>query len=144
MAPCNMTKVALDDRVKGGLLCPITDERVLEWIVPLVNDREPNPPPSYVVCFLSFLDRGFGMPASRFIRALAHYYGVELHNINPNSIMQAAVFVTVCEGYLGIPPHWYLWLHLFKVEMSSRNVGGEKRPLRAGGCTLQLRQSRSH
>ena len=28
--------------------------------------------------------------------------------------------------------------------MSSRNEGGEKRPLRAGGCTLQLHQSRSH
>jgi hypothetical protein len=27
--------------------------------------------------------------------------------------------------------------------MSSQNEGGEKRPLRAGGCTLQLRQSRS-
>jgi len=42
----------------------------------------------------------------------------------------------VCEGYLGIPPHWNLWLHLFKVEMSSCTEGGEKRPLRAGGCTL--------
>jgi hypothetical protein len=28
--------------------------------------------------------------------------------------------------------------------MSSRHEGGEKRPLRVGGCTLQLRQSRSH
>jgi hypothetical protein len=28
--------------------------------------------------------------------------------------------------------------------MSSRNEGGEKRPLRVGGCTLQLRQSSSH
>jgi hypothetical protein len=69
---------------------------------------------------------------------------VELHNLNPNSVMQAAVFATVCKGFLGIPPHWFLWLHLFKAEMSSRNEGGEKRPLRAGGCTLQLRQSRSH
>jgi len=104
-----------------------------------VNDREPNLPPGYVVCFLSFLDRGFGIPAGRFIRALVHYYEVELHNFNPNSIIQAVVFATVCEGYLGIHPHWYLWLHLFKAEMSSRNEGGEKRPLRASGCMLQLR-----
>ena len=127
----------------GGLLHPVTDEGMPEWIMPPVNDREPNPPPSYVVCFLSFLDRRFGILACRFMRALAHYYEVELHNFNLNSIMQAAIFTTVCEGYLGIPPHWYLWLHLFKAEMSSRNEGREKRPLRVGGCTLQLRQSRS-
>jgi hypothetical protein len=44
--------------------------------------------------------------------ALPHYYGVELHNFNPNSIAQAAIFTAVCEGYLGIEPHWDLWLHL--------------------------------
>ena len=109
-----------------------------------MNDTEPNRPLGYVVCFLSFLDWGFGMLSGRFVRALAHYYGVELHNFNPNSIMQEAVFVTVCLGYLGIPPHWYLWLHLFKAEMSSRNEGREKRPLRAGNCMLQLWQSCSH
>jgi hypothetical protein len=31
------------------------------------------------------------------MRALSHYYGVELHNFNPNSIAQAANFVAVCE-----------------------------------------------
>jgi hypothetical protein len=93
--PCTVTKAALDARVKGGLLRPITDERAPEWIVPPTNDREPNPPPGYVVCFLSFLDRGFRTPVGRLIRALLYYYGVELHNLNPNSIMQAAVFATV-------------------------------------------------
>jgi len=99
---CHTTKAALDTRVKSGLLRPITDVRASEWIVPPANDREPNPPPGYVVCFLSFLDRGFGTPAGRLIHALLHYYEVELHNLNPNSIMQAAIFATVCEGYLGI------------------------------------------
>ena len=58
--------------------------------------------------------------------------------------MQAAVFATVCEGFLGVSAHWNLWLHLFQADMSSRHERGEKKPLRAGGCTLQLRQSRSH
>ena len=142
--PCNTTRVALDARVKSGLLRPITDEGAPEWIVPPANDREPNPPTGYVVCFQSFLEWGFGMPAGRLIRAILHYYVVELHNLNPNSVMQAAVFAMVCEGFLGVPPHWNLWLHLFKVEMSSRNEGGEKRPLRVSGCTLQLHQSHTH
>ena len=47
------------------------------------------------------------------MRALPHYYGVELHNFNPNSIAQMTIFVAVYEGYLGIAPHWELWLHLF-------------------------------
>ena len=50
----------------------------------------------------------------------------------------------MCEGFLGLPPHWNLWLHLFKADMSARYEGGEKIPLRVGGCTLQLRQARSH
>ena len=55
--------------------------------MPLVNDKEPNPLPGYVVCFLSFLDRGFGIPACWFMRSLVHYYELELHNFNTNSIM---------------------------------------------------------
>jgi hypothetical protein len=80
------------------------NEKTLEWLVRSVNDREPNPPLGYVVCFLVFLDRGFGILASHFMRALMHYYGVELHKFNPNSIMETVVFVTVCEGYLGFRP----------------------------------------
>ena len=103
--PSNVTRSVLDARVKAGILRPLTDIELPEWIVPSANDRELNPPPGYVVCFLSFLDRGFGTPASRLIRAILHYYEVELHNLNPNSVMQAAVFATVCEGFLGVPPH---------------------------------------
>jgi hypothetical protein len=60
----------------------------------------------------SFHEWGFGVPASRFMRAILYHYGVELHNLSPNSISQAAIFVAVCEGYLGIAPHWDLWTHL--------------------------------
>jgi hypothetical protein len=31
-------------------------------------------------------ERGFTVPASRFMRGLCHYYGVELHNFDPNVI----------------------------------------------------------
>jgi len=141
--PSNVTRSALDARVKARILRPLTDVELPEWIVPLANDREPNPPPGYVVCFLSFLDRGFGTPVGRLIRAILRYYEVELHNLNPNSVMQVAVFAMVCERFLGVPPHWNLWLHLFKADMAARYEGGEKFPLWVGGCTLQLRQQRS-
>jgi hypothetical protein len=54
----------------------------------------------YVLSFVSFHERGFRVPASRFMRAILHFYGVELHNLNPNSIAQAAIFAAVCEGFL--------------------------------------------
>jgi hypothetical protein len=47
---------------------------------------------------------GVGVSASRFMRAILHFYGVELHNLSPNSIAQAAIVAAVCEGFLGIAP----------------------------------------
>jgi hypothetical protein len=77
------------------------------------------------------------------MRAILHVYGVELHNLSPNSISQAAIFAAVCEGYLGIDPHLDLWTHLFSAELFALPAG-ERRvrtAVRAGGCILQLRQS---
>jgi hypothetical protein len=65
------------------------------------SEVDPTPPAGYVVSFIPFHKRGFGVPASRFMRALLHYYGVELANFNPNSIAQAAIFTVVCEGFFG-------------------------------------------
>ena len=42
---------------------------------------------------------------------------MELHNFAPNSISQAAVFIAVCEGFLGVEMHWDLWVHLFRGEL---------------------------
>src|SRR6187455_1759522 len=96
----------------------------------------PSPPPGYVVSFVSFHERGFGVPASHFMRAILHNYGVELHNLSPNSISQAAIFAAVCEGYLGIDPHWDLWTHLFSVELFALTTGEKKvhMVVQAGGC----------
>jgi hypothetical protein len=57
---------------------------------------------------------------------------------NPNSIAQEAIFAAIYEGYLGIPPHWNLWLHLFKAEHFTKAVEGEgsQKMVRASDCTL--------
>jgi hypothetical protein len=134
----------LEDLVAEGLLRPLSDERRPEWIPP-VSGAAPSPPPGYIVSFVSFHERGFGVPASRFMRAILHHYGVELHNLSPNSISQAAIFVAVCEGFLGIAPHWDLWTHLFFAELFASPTGERKvrAAVRASGCILQLRQSRA-
>jgi hypothetical protein len=90
----------LEALVVDGLLRPLSSAPQPEWIAP-GSGVGPTLPPGYVVSFIPFHERGFGVPASRFMRALLHYYGVELHNFNPNSIAQAAIFATVCEGFFG-------------------------------------------
>jgi hypothetical protein len=98
-----VTAEDLEDLVAEGLLRPLSDERQPEWIPP-ASGTAPSPPPGYVVSFVSFHERGFGVPASRFMREIMYNYEVELHNLSPNSISQAAIFVALCEGYLGIVP----------------------------------------
>ena len=111
----------------------VADERLLPinsnpsqpvWIPPRPEEVEPNPPSGYIVSLVRLHERGFGLPVGRFMRALCDYFGVELHNFSPNSISQAAVFVTVCEGYLGIEAHWDLWIHLFRGELFIDNARG--------------------
>jgi hypothetical protein len=79
------------------------------------------------------------------MRALLQYYGVELHNFNPHSIAQAAIFAPICEVFLGIDPHWDLWTHLFSAEFFAASTDVKKvcMAVRAGGCTLQLRSGRA-
>ena len=87
----------LEALVAEGLLRPLSGDSQPEWMAP-PSGAAPSPPPGYVLSFVSFHERGFGVPASRFMRAILHVYGVELHNLSPNSISQAAIFAVVCEG----------------------------------------------
>ena len=132
--------------VAGGQLPGITDQARPEWVVPPASHRVPSPPEGYVVSFIRLHERGFNVPASRFMRALCFYYGVELHNFAPNAISQAATFVAVCEGFLGIEVHWDLWVHLFRGELHTASSGakGLRRPVRAGGLTFAVRENRKH
>jgi hypothetical protein len=75
---------------------------------------------------------------------LCFHYGVELHNFAPNVISQAATFVGVCEGFLGIPVNWDLWVHLFRAELHTATTLEPKtrRAARASGVTITVRETR--
>jgi hypothetical protein len=137
----SVTRLALGELVSTGPLAANEEGWPAEWIVPPAGDHVPNPPSGYVVSFTRFHERGFTAPASRFMRALCHHYGVELHNFAPNAVSQAATFVGVCEGYLGIPVNWDLWIHLFRAELFTQPMTEQRsrRAVRAGGMSLALR-----
>jgi hypothetical protein len=94
----------LEELVHDGLLQPKTSQTQPKWRAPPSDHWEPAPPEGYVVSFICFHTRGFSVPASPFMRALLHYYKVELHHLAPNAISQATIFAAVCEGYLGMEP----------------------------------------
>jgi hypothetical protein len=96
--------------VEAGQLPPLTE--AVEWIVP-ADESVPRPPRGYVVSFVAFNERGFSVPADRFIREVLFAYGLQLQHLNPNSIQQITAFKAMCEGFLGIGAHWHLFGYFF-------------------------------
>ena len=131
----------MEGLVKKGLLAPLTD--VVEWIVPETEDV-PAPPDGYVVSFVHFHERGFGMPPHRFLRGLLHYYGVELQHLNPNGIQHMALFVAVCEGFLGMPANFELWKYFFSVSLITKPGRLRERLAVPVGCaSIHMRRFRA-
>ena len=139
--PSSMTEHRLLELEKEGLLRPCVSSSWPKWIALAVDHREPRPPKGYVVSFAKFHRQGLGSPPSRFMWVLCHHYSVELQHFSPNAITAAAIFAAVCEGYLGMMPHWELWLHLYRGELFHDPSGttGVRKPVRAWCLNLVLK-----
>jgi hypothetical protein len=88
------------------------------------------PPPGFRVIFIAFLLRGLSFPPHPFLRGLFFAYGIQLHDLNPNSILHIACFITLCECFLGIEPHWALWRRIFAIR--------HPLPYQTGGFGVQV------
>jgi hypothetical protein len=99
------------------------------------TERIPKPPSGFRVMFLAFLLRGLSLPAHEFLHGLLFLYGVQLHQLTPNSILHIACFITFCESFLGIEPHFLLWKFLFWLLPS---VALSKKP-ELGGAVVSIR-----
>jgi hypothetical protein len=67
----------------------------------------------YIVVYVAFYERAFTMPSHRFLRSLLHFYGLELPLLTPSGILHMAAFITLCEAYMGMEPHFNLWNYFF-------------------------------
>ena len=76
----------------------------------------PTPEPQERVVFLTHFIRGLGFPLHPFVRGRMFYYGLDFHDLAPNSILNISAFIVVCEAFLRIPPHFGLWLKTFNVK----------------------------
>jgi hypothetical protein len=82
-------------------------------------EATPTPPAGFWVMFFSFVLRGILFPPHDFLRGLLFTYGIRLHDLNPNTILHIACFITLCECFLGIDPHWALWRRIFAIRRPS-------------------------
>jgi hypothetical protein len=124
----------------------LPDREVLQWRTATGEDI-PTPNTNEIMVFTSF-QCGFGIPVCDFLRDLLDHCQIELAHLNPNSILHVAIFVHLCDAYLGIPPNFPLFKnYLFlKYQPSAANqkiicsVGLQTRP-RAGFLNLHLKNS---
>ena len=73
----------------------------------------PNPSQGERVCLVPYLMRGLGFPIHPFLRGLLEFYGLQLHNLTPASILHITGFMALCELFLGVEAHFALWKRLF-------------------------------
>ena len=63
----------------------------------------PTPGPHERVVFLAHFIHGLGFPLHPFARGLMFYYGLDFHDLAPNSFLHISAFIVVCEALLYIP-----------------------------------------
>jgi hypothetical protein len=69
------------------------------------SESRQNPPAGFIVMFSAFLFHGLSLPAHEFLWCLLFSYGIQIWQLTPNSVLHLAIFITICEAFLGIDPH---------------------------------------
>ncbi|KAK1645632.1 hypothetical protein QYE76_063437 [Lolium multiflorum] len=100
----------------------------------------PKPGVGEVVMTKAWVERGLSLPCSEFFLSVLNTYGLQPHNICPNSYLLLSNFVTLCEGHLGIRPDIKLWQFFFRVKKETK----DKAMLNCGSMTFMLRPGRMY
>lgn len=131
--PSMVIAARLESLVVVGVLPP---NDFIEWQA-ASEEVFPTPNTGEIVFQTSFFDCGFYLSAHRFLRGLLYFYGLELHNLNPNGMLHVACFITLCECFLGIELHIAPWKSLFVVKPQPNKA----KPMIIGAIGFQLRAS---
>ena len=60
------------------------------------------------------------------------YYGLDFHDLAPNTVLLISAFIVTCEAFLRIPPQFGLWLRTFNVKPQKM----EGKQAECGGATV--------
>jgi len=131
--PSCMTEAYVKELSDSGFLPSKAD---CQWRIP-GDEVVPAPQDGERVVLASHLLRGMGLPPSAFFSAVLRHYGLQPHNIAPNSILVLAGFQALCEGYLGIEPTVELFKYCF---LCRRQTIADGQLATCGSITFNCRQ----
>ncbi|KAK1665852.1 hypothetical protein QYE76_054011 [Lolium multiflorum] len=130
--PCETTDTELRELQNEGMISA-------HWS--FIRDTiVPKPGVGEVVMTKAWVERGLSLPCSEFFLSVLNTYGLQPHNICPNSYLLLSNFVTLCEGHLGIRPDIKLWQFFFRVKKETK----DKAMLNCGSMTFMLRPGRMY
>jgi hypothetical protein len=70
--------------------------------------------------FVSYISCGLALPISPFFLLLLEEFGLQLQHLMPHSILQAAIFIHLCEMFVGVAPCTSLFRHFFMLVKSGK------------------------
>ncbi|KAK1579728.1 hypothetical protein QYE76_016749 [Lolium multiflorum] len=91
--PCTTTEMELKNLESEGFLQPGSWRSVPDELAPAPRDDE-------MVLTKALVERGFSFPPSDFFLEILKTYGLQPHNISPNSVLAISNHVALCEGHL--------------------------------------------
>jgi hypothetical protein len=98
--PSISSETALNSLVEHGVL---PDKAIGAWRS-TVGEPFPMLHTDELVVFEDYFFHGFGVPIHPFLHGLIVYYGINLCNLNPNSILHASIFMNFCNCTWGSSP----------------------------------------
>ncbi|KAK1613650.1 hypothetical protein QYE76_019167 [Lolium multiflorum] len=130
--PCETTDAELREFQNEGMISQ-------HWSFMRDSDV-PKPDTDERVMTKAWVERGLTLPCSEFFLSVLNTYGLQPHNICPNSYLLLSNFATLCEGHLGIRPDVRLWQFFFGVKKETK----DKAMLNCGSMTFMLRRGRMY
>ncbi|KAK1609347.1 hypothetical protein QYE76_033020 [Lolium multiflorum] len=88
----------------------------------------------------ALVERGFSFLPSDFFSEILKTYGLQPHNISPNSVLAISNHVTLCEGHLRVAPDLALFQYYFSVKKEKISKASELAT--CGSITFMLRPGR--
>jgi hypothetical protein len=116
----------------------LPEQEVRRW-QPAAGEEFPTPETTQAVVFEWAFLWGLNLPTHPFVRGILYYFGLQLCNLNPNSIIHIAIFINLYEAYLGIAPHFDLFRYFFCLKSRPNDMT----PKVVGGAGFQLKQKHS-
>lgn len=130
--PCKVKDSELRDFQNEGMIAP-------DWSF-MKDSVTPKPDQDERVLTKAWVERGMSLPCSEFFLSVLTTYGLQPHNICPNSYLLLSNFVTLCEGHLGIRHDIRLWQFFFRVKKETK----DKVMVNCGSMTFMLHPGRMY